>query len=273
MAGTKLLGINILSNNGDTTLAGIYFEGIGYETIYITVTSSGAVLNVTDDYGDEQTLEYTYTGGNKFKGLALSANATTPDYIFGAHEVSYNEMTVKGTLYIVEEIGGTTITYNDSTIASIFIGDSVTLNCAGKKAKSDITVKFEQGGKILYNGNQIYAEETGLAQTVTLNCSGKKFVGDITITPTEGKALISFTIDGTTYQAESGMTWAEWVDSEYNTDGYLLDYPLNFPEGVVTHPTYASCFVYHDTEGYAYESNPISEGFSYRIYHPTGGSN
>ena len=28
--------------------------------------------------------------------------------------------------------------------------------------------------------------------------------------------LITFTIDGTEYQAEEGMTWGEWVDSEYN---------------------------------------------------------
>ena len=29
--------------------------------------------------------------------------------------------------------------------------------------------------------------------------------------------LITFTIDGTEYQAEEGMTWGEWVNSEYNT--------------------------------------------------------
>ena len=33
--------------------------------------------------------------------------------------------------------------------------------------------------------------------------------------------LIRFTIDGTTYLAEEGMTWGEWVDSEYNTDGFV----------------------------------------------------
>ena len=37
------------------------------------------------------------------------------------------------------------------------------------------------------------------------------------------KTLIEFTIfGGTTYQAEEGMTWAEWVDSEYNTDGFFI---------------------------------------------------
>lgn len=32
--------------------------------------------------------------------------------------------------------------------------------------------------------------------------------------------LITFTIDGTSYQAEDGMTWYEWCVSEYNTGGY-----------------------------------------------------
>lgn len=32
--------------------------------------------------------------------------------------------------------------------------------------------------------------------------------------------LISFTIDGTSYQAEDGMTWEQWIASEYNTDRY-----------------------------------------------------
>lgn len=34
--------------------------------------------------------------------------------------------------------------------------------------------------------------------------------------------LISFTVDGTTYQAENGMTWGAWINSEYNIDGFIL---------------------------------------------------
>ena len=38
------------------------------------------------------------------------------------------------------------------------------------------------------------------------------------------KTIINFTIDGTSYQAEEGMTWGEWVDSASNTIGlYLSD--------------------------------------------------
>ena len=38
----------------------------------------------------------------------------------------------------------------------------------------------------------------------------------------EEATLITFTIDGTEYKAEDGMTWQEWVGSKYNTDGYKV---------------------------------------------------
>ena len=38
---------------------------------------------------------------------------------------------------------------------------------------------------------------------------------------TQAQTLISFTI-GITYQAESGMTWAQWCASNYNTGGYQV---------------------------------------------------
>lgn len=38
-----------------------------------------------------------------------------------------------------------------------------------------------------------------------------------------GVTLISFTINDVAYQAETGMTWKEWIDSTYNTDGFYYD--------------------------------------------------
>lgn len=35
-----------------------------------------------------------------------------------------------------------------------------------------------------------------------------------------GPELITFTIIGKSYQAEEGMTWGEWVNSDYNTGGF-----------------------------------------------------
>ena len=40
----------------------------------------------------------------------------------------------------------------------------------------------------------------------------------------KAKNLINFIIDGISYQAEEGMTWEDWVNSSYNTNGfYILD--------------------------------------------------
>ena len=39
---------------------------------------------------------------------------------------------------------------------------------------------------------------------------------------TDAGTLISFTIGETTYQAEDGMTWQEWVNSSYNTDAFRV---------------------------------------------------
>jgi hypothetical protein len=37
------------------------------------------------------------------------------------------------------------------------------------------------------------------------------------------KPIITFTIQGMgTYEAEEGMTWGEWVASDYNTDGFYI---------------------------------------------------
>lgn len=51
---------------------------------------------------------------------------------------------------------------------------------------------------------------------------------------------IEFTIDGISYQAEEYMTWKEWANSEYNTDGYstpmfgLGEIPINSPDNTKT---------------------------------------
>ena len=40
--------------------------------------------------------------------------------------------------------------------------------------------------------------------------------------PPESNNIINFTIAGTSYQAEEGMTWGEWVESSYNTGGFYV---------------------------------------------------
>lgn len=60
--------------------------------------------------------------------------------------------------------------------------------------------------------------ETFIAGNYMYVTWGSSGGGNTSSTPT----LISFTIDETAYQAEEGMTWGEWVESDYNTfDGTL----------------------------------------------------
>lgn len=40
--------------------------------------------------------------------------------------------------------------------------------------------------------------------------------------PLNARKRITFTIDGTSYQAYDGMTWKDWVDSEFNTNNYYM---------------------------------------------------
>ena len=55
---------------------------------------------------------------------------------------------------------------------------------------------------------------------------------DGTISIADLVKLISFTISSTSYQAEEGMTWGEWVASDYNTGGYVLSGNIiKTPEG------------------------------------------
>ena len=65
--------------------------------------------------------------------------------------------------------------------------------------------------------------------------------------------LITFTIAGTSYQAEEGMTWGEWIESEYNTSYYSTDgdYVGNYDDmlgeffGYVCYTNY-DCVKYED---------------------------
>ena len=61
-------------------------------------------------------------------------------------------------------------------------------------------------------------------------------IGNTKITETKLQRLLallpttfSFTIDGVNYEAEEGMTWVEWIYSDYNTGGYVTE-NSNYPQ-------------------------------------------
>ena len=77
-------------------------------------------------------------------------------------------------------------------------------------------------GELTFNG----------VQSVTYNGTDyTKLVVDGTSYPPL-PVIISFTIDGTSYQAEEGMTWAEWVASSYNTGDFIISESSGSPTNV-----------------------------------------
>lgn len=105
-------------------------------------------------------------------------------------------------------------------------GCTVLTYIAGSSSNEGVTNKLRFATTLENIKN---AKVTGLhtdTLTFTVNVSGGTSGGGSesgggTATPT----LISFNIDSTSYQAEEGMTWGDWVDSEYNTDGFFIDGP------------------------------------------------
>ena len=105
---------------------------------------------------------------------------------------------------------------------------------------NNFTVKTTEGAELTYtvtaNGENVAAGGEILAVNPANGKSGTanitfdideaaiQYAGTYTGTATftiavKDVPMISFTIDGTAYQAEEGMTWAEWVVSPYNNDG------------------------------------------------------
>ena len=93
--------IAIKSNDGSEIL---YEQVDDFSNIYVTVTSTGATIS--SEYVNDT---YTYTGDKNFLGLAVTANATSPDYAIG-------DTAGGGTYYIVESA---------SVRANVITGDAV----------------------------------------------------------------------------------------------------------------------------------------------------
>lgn len=78
---------------------------------------------------------------------------------------------------------------------------------------------YTPGDELSAGGSKEYQLAGKISSQADLMAAGK--VSDFVVTVEKAVNLISFTIYGISYQAEEGMTWAEWAVSIYNTDGYI----------------------------------------------------
>lgn len=75
----------------------------------------------------------------------------------------------------------------------------------------------------IYLGNSLVWENAA-EENALLAQDGALLTSDGGYLITTEVTLISFTIGGTTYQAEQSMTWGEWVNSTYNIVNYRVQY-------------------------------------------------
>lgn len=179
----------------------VTFKSNGIE--YLSMVDDGSDLNNyigyslnTKDNQDSSKIVWAYTG-DKWNDEAYK----TVDFGETPQEVS-NDFYTWFIANAVQQVADTStkITYNGTAIASIEAGQTATLSCAGKKAKTDIIINFISAGVIIYNNTETTVE-TG--KTATLSCAGKKMLTDIMVTITaepelETLATPTISLDGNT---------------------------------------------------------------------------
>ena len=95
---------------------------------------------------------------------------------------------------------------------------AVTYTYQGQKFMLKLSGSYHDIARAFQKIDSIWIEQDDL-NNVVVSENGLVNGGEIEST---GPALITFSIAGTSYQAEEGMTAEEWVASSYNTDGCLI---------------------------------------------------
>lgn len=118
--------------------------------------------------------------------------------------------------------------------ANVVLTNSI--NAADQKTLAITFAGIEKAGDNVEE--KTYTETVAVAAMPTDALFGTwsgKFNYNVDFIEEETATLISFTISSTEYQAVEGMTWEQWVDSEYNapdSDGYKF----TISYGGIVHP-------------------------------------
>ena len=243
-------------------------------------------FNVISDNGDTVTMLAQYNLGSNYRQSIIQHGVSFSDingweYTPGPKEIDIQEWSTNPKLYINEYIEFLKNETNDLSLS----GDLITLNqleLLSCGIPSDYNYPSDENSRSclisrysswLVNGQNWWTRSafSTLSDRVwgvySSGLFGGKLYDDlsfgirpvITISKAalEGK-LITFAIEGVSYNAIEGMTWGEWVDSSYNTAGLVLS-----GASIVDEREYK---VYNSTNGLVITSNNyINSGSSYKF--------
>lgn len=203
-----------------------------------------------------QTINMTFTAANFNNGVFELRNGSNSVIPYKIGEVT--RIASEG---VSEEVSD--ITSNGCTVLTYI---------AGSSSNEGVTNKLRFATTLENIKN---AKVTGLhtdTLTFTVNVTGGTSgggseSGGSTTTPT----LISFTIDGTSYQAEEGMSWDRWTYSDYNTVSYaIVGNSVGTPVSVGSHVSIPSPIAYNDNTKVA-PSDTITSNYDYSFFVPASG--
>ena len=210
----------------------------------------------------------------------MSVTAFAANTEGGSTEVSFNvdptyTVTIPATVELQKVEDNGTVTYeNDYTIEAVagvrllkneyievtVASDFEMITTEGATLAYTITA---EGAGVANNGVVAEFETNKSAQSTTIHIAANDpdYAGEYkdTVTFTVAvkdvpKPLISFTIDGTSYQAEEGMTWGDWVNSEYDNDEFSVD---------INAVKKGSSFVSNGGSNIVYTNNQITANAAY----------
>lgn len=107
--------------------------------------------------------------------------------------------------------------YNCYRLQSLYLANSSVCNLAYSNAFSSTPYT---GYSVYFSGTPYIYVPASLVSAYQTATNWTYYSSYFSAIEGQGSSLITFTISGYEYQAEEGMTWAEWVESEYNTNGY-----------------------------------------------------
>lgn len=121
---------------------------------------------------------------------------------------------------------GTPVTV--SIAATDWSGNTCTKSVNGVTSSNTVIVSFAPENKTAWTKADIYCSAQG-PNTLTFTCTSTPTAtirANVLILDGLQAQMITFFIDTTgeteAYNAEDGMTWAQWADSTYNTAGYYI---------------------------------------------------
>ena len=177
------------------TILNKYFENISTLELPDDLSNSDIKLNANQTYGGYKNIALS----DIYNGTFSVTNATNPVPDITKHKW---KIKVNG-----EEVGNWIFDKNGKVYS---INESGTPELDGRYSID--------GKKMTKDGDEF--EWDGDKFVITMDDGNG---GSIAITLTEMiPETFKFTIDGTEYTAEEGMTWANWVASDYNTGSYYV---------------------------------------------------